>query len=185
MKYIIGIDASTTKTGVSIYKVLKSGKKLYKYELIDAEKNTKIPDTMKTKSKDKKKIKKEKSNQRTILRVEYTIHELLKILHTYQKQGEIVKIGMEDTYGTVDVSSTKSLARIQGSVLGFALEYKVDLQFINPSSWRKKVGIPLKRDDIWFKREDLKQFAVKMVRDLYHIDVIDDIADAILIGAAV
>ena len=84
MKYIIGIDASTTKTGVSIYKVLKSGKKLYKYELIDAEKNTKIPDTMKTKSKDKKKIKKEKSNQRTMLRVEYTIHELLNY-HTNWK----------------------------------------------------------------------------------------------------
>lgn len=184
MKYIIGIDASTTKTGISIYKLNKTGKKLYKYELIDAEKNTFIPEEYKTKTKDSKKIKKEKSNQRTTLRVEYTIKELLKILNYYKKTGEIIKIGFEDTYGTVDVSSTKSLARIQGSILGFCLENKIELKFINPSSWRKIVGIPLKENDKWLKRETLKALAVKMVKDLYQIEVIDDIADAILIGAA-
>ena len=180
MNFVIGIDASTTKTGVSVFKLNKSGKKLVHYYLIDAENNAPISSELKTKKKDNKATRKKKSNLRTMARVEYTIREMLFILRKFQKST--TRIAIEDTYGTTDPSSVKSLARIQGSVYGFCLENNIELKFVAPSTWRSKVGIPLEINGKRLKRDDFKRLSVAMVKEKYEIEVGDDLADAILIG---
>ena len=183
MNFVIGIDASTTKTGVSVFKLYKNGtKKLEYFELIDAEKETVIESELKTKKNDNKATRKKKSNLRTKKRVEYTIQKVMALIHTYRKKGNIVRVGIEDTYGTTDPSSIKSLARIQGAVYGFCLEHDTQLQFLAPSTWRVKVGIPLKNEGISLKRDDFKKLSVQMVKEKYGLDVDDNVADSILIG---
>lgn len=53
---------------------------------------------------------------------------------------------------------------------------EIKYEFIQPSSWRSKIGIKTGRG---IKRAELKKKDIEYVKDKYNIEVNDDIADAI------
>ena len=85
---------------------------------------------------------------------------------------------VEDSFSNGNVQVTKDLAYIIGSVLYQCERNKIKANKVLPSSWRRLVGISQSKK----KRSELKEEAIKMVKDLYHFDPIEDEAEAILIG---
>lgn len=57
----------------------------------------------------------------------------------------------------------------------------VDIKLVTASHWRAKCGIKTGRG---IKRQTLKNSSVKLIKQIYQIDVNDDIGDAICIGIA-
>lgn len=72
------------------------------------------------------------------------------------------------------------LSEILGCVRGYALTHGVGYEEMNPSEWRKLLAF----DQGKKKREELKQMSMDLIKNLYGIDVGDDLADAICIGRA-
>lgn len=87
----------------------------------------------------------------------------------------------EDVYNDKNKKTFKYLARLGGTILMWAIIKQVDIQYVLPSHWRGIVGIKTGKD---IKRDQLKKDAVKIVKKDYNLDVTDDEAEAILIGAS-
>ena len=58
--------------------------------------------------------------------------------------------------------------------------HEIGCVILKPTEWRKACGFKQGR----VKREQLKQQAIDFVKDVYHLQVTDDEADAICIGSA-
>jgi Holliday junction resolvasome RuvABC endonuclease subunit len=84
-------------------------------------------------------------------------------------------IVMEDIQYQNNYQTYKKLAMLLGVLTVAAKSAKLDYRIIAPVQWRSHYQISGKRDDI-------KTKAVKLVNTMYNIDVIDDVAEAILIG---
>jgi Holliday junction resolvasome RuvABC endonuclease subunit len=84
-------------------------------------------------------------------------------------------IVMEDIQYQNNYQTYKKLAMLLGVLTVAAKSSKIDYRIIAPVQWRSHYQIS-------GKREDIKAKAVKLVKTMYNIDVIDDIAEAILIG---
>jgi Holliday junction resolvasome RuvABC endonuclease subunit len=84
-------------------------------------------------------------------------------------------IVMEDIQYQNNYQTYKKLAMLLGVLTVAAKSAKLDYRIIAPVQWRSHYQISGKRDDI-------KAKAVKLVNTMYNIDVIDDVAEAILIG---
>jgi len=84
-------------------------------------------------------------------------------------------IVMEDIQYQNNYQTYKKLAMLLGVLTVAAKSAKLDYRIIAPVQWRSHYQIS-------GKREDIKAKAVKLVKTMYNIDVIDDIAEAILIG---
>jgi Holliday junction resolvasome RuvABC endonuclease subunit len=84
-------------------------------------------------------------------------------------------IVMEDIQYQNNYQTYKKLAMLLGVLTVAAKRAKLDYRIIAPVQWRSHYQITGKRDDI-------KRKAVQLVKTMYNIDVIDDIAEAILIG---
>jgi Holliday junction resolvasome RuvABC endonuclease subunit len=71
------------------------------------------------------------------------------------------------------------LSNIQG--LLFSILYSLDIPFIivEPSKWRAHAGIKTGKG---IKRDELKEQAIKMVTDKYHVTASVDESESILIG---
>ncbi len=164
---IIGIDASTVSTGVSVFKVTKNGAALEETFLLKSD------------NKNKGKLDKQKRTEITEQRVAFMIKGLMDIFKKYKPSVIVI----EDVYGGKDMYTLKMLARFQGFVFGYAVLNDIKMEYKIASKWRKEVGIPLTDENKKpNKRATLKKLAVKKVKELYKIDVTDDVADAVLIG---
>lgn len=173
MRYVIGIDISTTKTGLSVFQI-KDHKLIYKkHFLFEAEKANYTK-----KSKMSKKEYKDKKHQEIRKRSLYMSQCILDKLEIYCPEYIIV----EDTYAQNDIHTLKWLSRLQGVILAFSLQSNCKLIFKTPSEWRKEVGIKTREGRKVLKRPILKEQAIQLVKKYYHLDVTDDEADAILIG---
>jgi Holliday junction resolvasome RuvABC endonuclease subunit len=84
-------------------------------------------------------------------------------------------IVMEDIQYQNNYQTYKKLAMLLGVLTVAAKSAKLDYRIIAPVQWRSHYQIS-------GKREDIKAKAVKLVNTMYNIDVIDDVAEAILIG---
>lgn len=84
-------------------------------------------------------------------------------------------IVMEDIQYQNNYQTYKKLAMLLGVLTVAAKSAKIDYRIIAPVQWRSHYQITGKRDDI-------KAKAVKLVNTMYNINVIDDVAEAILIG---
>jgi Holliday junction resolvasome RuvABC endonuclease subunit len=82
---------------------------------------------------------------------------------------------MEDIQYQNNYQTYKKLAMLLGVLTVAAKRAKLDYRIIAPVQWRSHYQITGKRDDV-------KRKAVQLVKTMYNIDVIDDIAEAILIG---
>lgn len=84
-------------------------------------------------------------------------------------------IVMEDIQYQNNYQTYKKLAMLLGVLTVAAKTAKIDYRVIAPVQWRSHYQITGKRDEI-------KAKAVKLVNTMYNINVIDDVAEAILIG---
>ena len=166
MERIIGIDASTFATGVAVFKKTKKG--------------TVLEETFLLKSENKKRGKsKGERTEITESRVAFMIKGLQEIFNKYKPSLIVI----EDVYGGKDVYTLKMLSRFQGFAFGYAVLNDIKMEYKISTRWRKEVGIPLRdENNKLYKRPELKKLAIQKVKELYGIDVTDDVADAILIG---
>lgn len=86
----------------------------------------------------------------------------------------------EDVWLSANPNTAKTLARLGGAIYMWAILRNKELTYLIPSNWRAVVGLKTGK----IKREELKEMAVHKVKKDYGIDVTDDIAEAILIGAS-
>lgn len=87
------------------------------------------------------------------------------------------KIIMEDIqYQNNGLLTYKALAMLLGVVQELCEEEEVEYEAVSPNVWRKYAGTAGKT------RREEKMLSVAVVKDKYGITVIDDIAEAILIG---
>ena len=70
----------------------------------------------------------------------------------------------------------KKISSLQGVLVDYCISNDILFEIVSVNTWRSFHGITGK------KKVELKQDAIDKVRDLYEIDVNDDIAEAILIG---
>ncbi len=172
MYRLISIDASTVSTGVAVYKVTKKGYKLEDYRLITDKR--KRPNS----SKLSKAKKKELQHKITYERILFMINEIRNILNKYKPE----KIIVEDIYGGKDLYAFKMLSRFHGAILEYSLTHNAKILYKMPNGWRADLGIPIKKGKVWLKREQLKKMSIQKVKDVFNINVNDDLADAICIG---
>ena len=179
MERMVSIDASTSATGVAVFKKLKNG---YKYEGHDLFTPEKFKYTKKTKDMTKtayKTLHSAEKRQDMERRVLFMLRNIVPFLDKWKPSVVMI----EDTYGQNDMMTYKMLCRIQGAVLDWARRNNAEIRFISPASWRKKVGIPqTDANKQRIKRNKLKELAKIVVHNFFEIDVTDDEADAICIG---
>lgn len=106
-----------------------------------------------------------------------------------QKYPNITKVIAEEVrpqggYGVGNQKTQKALMYLQA-----AFEFlihdkypKIEIEYIQPSSWRAALGIKNGRG---VTRTTLKEADMTFIKEKFNIDVNDDIADAICIGLAI
>lgn len=172
-QYLISIDGSTTNTGIAVFDY--NTKELIDYTCIKPDNPYEINKDMN--KQEKAEIKKKNMDCRII--------EMIKGINIYLKKYKPKVIVIEDTYMGKDGYAYKKLCHIQGLVLSYSIEHKRCLiYFYSPTVWRKAVGIPNSENKVKLKRKELKNRAIELVKQIYDIDVSDDIADSICIGLA-
>lgn len=89
---------------------------------------------------------------------------------------EDIQLQDEEKDGTKGIITFKVLAELIGVLETFFVENNINYQFAHVSTWRNAEQVKGRT------RTDKKRSAQLRVKKCYDIDVIDDIADAILIG---
>ena len=172
-QYLISIDGSTTNTGIAVFDY--NTKELIDYTCIK-------PDNPYEINKDMNKQEKAEIKKKNM---DYRIIDIIKGINNYLKEYKPKMIVIEDTYMGKDGYAYKKLCHIQGLVLNYSIEHKrCSICFYSPTTWRKSVGIPNSENKVKLKRKELKNRAIELVKQIYDIDVSDDIADSICIGLA-
>lgn len=88
----------------------------------------------------------------------------------------------EDIQKQVNISTYKSLARIQGAIMLWCYYNGIEFSYILPTAWRKKLGF---HQGGGIKSKELKQQAISYVKDHckeLNREIGSDEADAICIG---
>ena len=172
-QYLISIDGSTTNTGIAVFDY--NTKELIDYTCIKPDNPYEINKNMN--KQEKAEIKKKN--------MDYRIIDIIKGINNYLKEYKPKMIVIEDTYMGKDGYAYKKLCHIQGLVLNYSIEHKrCSICFYSPTTWRKAVGIPNSENKVKLKRKELKSRAIGLVKQIYNIDVGDDIADSICIWLA-
>lgn len=103
--------------------------------------------------------------------------ELWKVIKKYKPEHLI----LEDTQKQNNVKTVVVLARLQGMVIGYAEAHKVDTHIVQPSRWRAALSFT---QGPKVKREELKRQSLNYVKENFGLDLIEDEAEAVAIGAA-
>ena len=72
------------------------------------------------------------------------------------------------------------LARLQGAIVGKALEMSISYSIIEPARWRKTVGIQQGKK----KREELKKDSLKLAHEWLSKSLSEDASESCLLGCA-
>ena len=75
----------------------------------------------------------------------------------------------------------KLLARIQGVIIGYCAANNIETYIIEPSKWRSTLSFKLGSG---VKRDELKARAIKHVKDVYSLELSEDICESICINEA-
>ena len=166
MKQILGIDASTKKTG---YGIIDDSGKLIDSGVVYS------------------------NNENIRMRMEEIYFSLKDIIEN--KDIKVIIIEDVPLSNHNNLKTGKDLSTLQGVILGLCFELRLPCIFYNPSAWRSINDMYTgTRDGI--KRENQKQAAVDKVNELYNLNfkyfknenkvnhTDDDRAEAILIARA-
>ena len=146
---VVGIDGSTTNTGIS---VMQDGKLIY-YNLISIK------------------------DSDVFMRIRKMLIEIYKVLDQYV----VDIICMEKAFTKTNIDTTMKLANLAGGVIAYCALHNIEFKHPLASEWRKKIGIQTGR----VKRDALKEMAINVVKKEYHLDVNDDVSEAILLSRSV
>ena len=115
------------------------------------------------------------SSQNILKRISVMVQQLQQIYDKY-KPVKIVAEEVRTDYQ--NVHTYRVLNWLQGITLYtfFQSNPKIDYEFIQPSTWRSKIGIQVGRG---IKRDRLKQEDINYVSKKYSISANDDVCDAI------
>ena len=110
------------------------------------------------------------------LRMDAMFQQMAEEVEKYQPDVIVI----EDVAMQANPSGLIALARLQGMIIGYCVMHEIGCVILKPTEWRRACGFKQGR----VKREQLKQQAIDFVKDVYHLQVTDDEADAICIGTA-
>lgn len=97
----------------------------------------------------------------------------------YLKEQKPDKVLMEETMLSSNTDTLKKLAYLAGGVMFYCYAHNIEFELALPTVWRKTVGLQQSNK---VKREILKLESIQAVKQEYGLNVMDDEADAILIG---
>lgn len=103
--------------------------------------------------------------------------ELWKIMKKY-KPNVII---LEDVQKQTSIAIVKTLAKLQGMLIGYAHAHGAKVHILLPSQWRKAIGFT---QGPKVKRAELKQQSIDYVKEHYGLNLTDDETDAINLGVA-
>lgn len=182
---IVSIDGSTSNTGIAAFKLKRNQMEYKEHNLYSYEKEFGKPKYTSKKGLTKtayKIIHKQEKNEEMEKRVYYMIGNIEAFLNKHKPNLIVV----EDSYGQNDMMTLKMLSRIQGAIISWGIRHNAQVTFYTPSSWRKRVGMPIvDANGKHLKREQFKELSKILVKQIYEIDVTDDEADAICMGLAI
>jgi Holliday junction resolvasome RuvABC endonuclease subunit len=101
---------------------------------------------------------------------------LWKIINKYKPEILVI----EDVQQQSNAKTMIVLARLAGMIIGYAEAHKVQVHIITPSQWRSMLKFKL---GAGVKRQELKQQSIDYVKETYGINVSEDEAEAIALGA--
>ena len=120
------------------------------------------------------------SSTNTLKRIQYMTKEIQKIIKKYTPDRVVIQdVLPEDVKHNQNVF--KALIYLQAALVLKLFDYDLQPTFYTASHWRAQVGI---KTGSGIKRNQLKVASKKLVTALYHIEVNDDISDAICLGIA-
>lgn len=115
------------------------------------------------------------NNKDSYLRLKEMVYNIWQLLE-YNKPNIIV---IEKLNVGRNMQATRLLSKIIGSIYCYSILHDDVFYFeIQASEWRSKLGM----QSSGRKRNDYKKLSVSYVKDLYQIEVSDDISDAICAG---
>jgi len=122
------------------------------------------------------------SSSDLIKRIQKIIFQLDNFLQTYEVDKIILEEVRPDN-NTMNLKTHKALMWLQAAINFLIHENypNISIEYAYPSEWRAACGIKNGRG---IMRASAKELDIKFVKENYHIDVNDDIADAIGIGHA-
>lgn len=107
------------------------------------------------------------------------MNEMSRKILAFLKKFKPDKIVCEHPQGAgKNVLVVNMISEIIGVARAYAVEKNIEISEVNPSVWRKRVGIEQGKK----ARTELKNDSVNMVKEIFGIDVVNDVSDAILIG---
>ena len=112
-------------------------------------------------------------------RLNLFIKEIMKLEETYQFQD----IFFEDIQYQNNAETYKKLAFVQAALIIWCYNTSHKFNILAPSHWRSILKNSYKVN-FGRSRKEQKQKAQELVRQMYQIDVTEDEADAICLGAA-
>lgn len=101
---------------------------------------------------------------------------LLSFLET--NHPDIVVV--ENTVVLTNAETQRKLTMILGVIYAYCISNNAEFYTLRPSEWRSLIS----KEKKGRKRNELKLWSVKKVKELFNLDVNDDESDAILIGQA-
>jgi Holliday junction resolvasome RuvABC endonuclease subunit len=103
--------------------------------------------------------------------------ELCKVIKKYNPD----KVVLEEVAQQSNPMTLKLLARIQGVIIGFCAAHDIETYIIEPSKWRSTLHF---KQGAGVKREELKEQAIKHVKDNYGLELSEDSCESICINEA-
>lgn len=114
---------------------------------------------------------------------EMRISKMIKYIYKVIKEIDPQIIVTEMTVVTRNAQAQRNLTMILGAIYGYCLKKDIFYCSFRPTEWRKLINIS--NDKLPRKREELKEWSIQKVNQLFDItDINDDMSDAILLGQA-
>ena len=110
------------------------------------------------------------------------MNEMVKqIYRTIEEENPDI-ITTEMTVVTRNAQAQRNLTMILGAIYGKCVEKDIWYHSFRPSEWRSLIDSDQKPKGR--KRDDYKEWSIRVVKEKYNIKANDDICDSILIGRA-
>lgn len=169
---IIGLDQSTTGTGVSFF----IGDVLHDYILLKPKPSKKVDEVVIEPDHHVWNIKMPESMfETTLLRTTVITDLIEKFIDDFEPH----KVYLEEIYQSKNPSGFRSLARLQGFICHTCHKHKIPYVIVEENKWINSFGTY--GSDV--PRSERKKNIMQKMNDLYGLEIkTDDLSDAIAIG---
>lgn len=110
-----------------------------------------------------------------IYKLKTMLSEIESLINQY-KPNKIIFENIQNQ-ASKNIDTFKKLSGLFYGVMLLCEKYNIDYQTYYSSEWRKAHHFPGK-----LKRKELKEKSKALIKELYNIDVVDDISDSVLLG---